>query len=386
MPVPPAPSPRVSPRCSQSQIRAPRWCTNGEERCRHGQNRRHIEPKGPPSSHSQPRSSISSPPSDTRRPQGSPRPPWPRSVRSTSARSSPLPRSAQALPRPDAGRLPVVVPGAAGPYRPFDRLVPWVKGADVIAFWLRSIAGWLVQTTSGADVSHYTCRVTWSVEDQEFVATCLELPSISWLAPSQLAPSQLEALSGLENVIAEAVEDMQARGEPVHVPLSERSYSGWFNLRVGESLHRRLAIEAAKENLSINSGAKRASRRVTPGGAPVSPGRSASSPGATTDDPDGMRRSHPGPRWPHEQRVEGQGRGGCGPRRVPWGSPERLRAHPGHRLRGPGDPRPARAPGREPVSGLRCRDHVDLDGGSAALHRRLRRRGPAVREAASPSG
>ncbi|MEO7270107.1 MAG: toxin-antitoxin system HicB family antitoxin, partial [Knoellia sp.] len=30
------------------------------------------------------------------------------------------------------------------------------------------------------------------------------------------------------------------------------TYSGKFNLRVGESLHRRLALEAAEEKLSIN--------------------------------------------------------------------------------------------------------------------------------------
>ncbi len=43
------------------------------------------------------------------------------------------------------------------------------------------------------DISHYTCRVTWSVEDQEFVATCLEFPSLSWLAATQV-----DALTGLE--------------------------------------------------------------------------------------------------------------------------------------------------------------------------------------------
>ncbi len=104
-----------------------------------------------------------------------------------------------------------------------------------------------MKTPSVADISHFTYRVTWSAEDREFVAACLEFPSLSWLAPSQF-----EALSGLENLIAEAMEDMQAQGEPVPDPLSERSYSGKFNLRVGESLHRRLAIEAAEENLSIN--------------------------------------------------------------------------------------------------------------------------------------
>ena len=98
-----------------------------------------------------------------------------------------------------------------------------------------------------ADISHYTYRVTWSVEDQEFVATCLEFPSLSWLADTQI-----EALSGLEQVIAETLDDMRAQDEAIPEPLSERTYSGKFNLRVGESLHRRLAIEAAEQQLSIN--------------------------------------------------------------------------------------------------------------------------------------
>lgn len=97
------------------------------------------------------------------------------------------------------------------------------------------------------DISHYTYRVTWSVEDQEFVATCLEFPSLSWLAATQV-----DALTGLEALIAEVTEDLAARGESVPEPLAERTYSGTFNLRVGEALHRRLATEAAEEKLSIN--------------------------------------------------------------------------------------------------------------------------------------
>ena len=104
-----------------------------------------------------------------------------------------------------------------------------------------------MQTVARPDVSHYTYRVTWSAEDGEFVATCVEFPSLSWLASSQL-----EALTGLEDLIAETVADMADQGEDVPQPFSERSYSGKFNLRVGESLHRRLAMEAAAEQVSIN--------------------------------------------------------------------------------------------------------------------------------------
>lgn len=97
------------------------------------------------------------------------------------------------------------------------------------------------------DASRYAYRVTWSVEDGEFVATCAEFPALSWLAGSQVT-----ALEGLVALVADTVADLVAGGEAVPEPLSERSYSGRFNLRVGETLHRRLAIEAAEEHLSLN--------------------------------------------------------------------------------------------------------------------------------------
>ncbi|MFC5042345.1 toxin-antitoxin system HicB family antitoxin [Ornithinimicrobium kibberense] len=45
---------------------------------------------------------------------------------------------------------------------------------------------------------------------------------------------------------------MHRNDEPIPDPLSSRSYSGKFNLRVGERLHRQLAIKAAEEHLSLN--------------------------------------------------------------------------------------------------------------------------------------
>lgn len=97
------------------------------------------------------------------------------------------------------------------------------------------------------DVARYTYRVAWSGEDGEFVATCLEFPSLSWLAATQV-----EALQDLEEVVRDVVADMEAQGEQVPVPLSERQYSGKFNVRVGEHLHRDLAIHAAEDGMSLN--------------------------------------------------------------------------------------------------------------------------------------
>ncbi|QQS01647.1 MAG: toxin-antitoxin system HicB family antitoxin [Austwickia sp.] len=97
------------------------------------------------------------------------------------------------------------------------------------------------------DIAHYGYRVTWSAEDQEFVGTCLELPSLSWLAGSQE-----EALAGIRNLVREVINDLSAGGEPTPEPLATRTYSGKFNVRVGEHLHRTLTMRAAEENLSLN--------------------------------------------------------------------------------------------------------------------------------------
>lgn len=102
-------------------------------------------------------------------------------------------------------------------------------------------------TAAMVDIEHYSYRVTWSAEDGEFVATTLEFPSLSWLAASQE-----EALSGLREVVREVVDGLVVDGEPVPEPFAIRRYSGKFNVRVGEYLHRQLAMNAAEEHLSLN--------------------------------------------------------------------------------------------------------------------------------------
>jgi predicted HicB family RNase H-like nuclease len=104
-----------------------------------------------------------------------------------------------------------------------------------------------MRIVSRPDISHYAYRVTWSAEDNEFVATCTEFPSLSWLAPSKF-----EALEGLEHLLHEVIVDMEEQGEEVPQPFSERRYSGKFNVRVGEGLHRALAMHAAEDGMSLN--------------------------------------------------------------------------------------------------------------------------------------
>jgi predicted RNase H-like HicB family nuclease len=83
------------------------------------------------------------------------------------------------------------------------------------------------------DVSHYTYRLSWSAEDGEFVVTCLEFPALSWLAASQV-----DALRGLEELLRDTVADIETHGEPIPAPLSEREFSGKFNVRVSTAIWR----------------------------------------------------------------------------------------------------------------------------------------------------
>lgn len=97
------------------------------------------------------------------------------------------------------------------------------------------------------DVAHYTYRVTWSAEDGEYVATCLEFPSLSWLAKARS-----KAIDGLERLLADIIKDMTQNGETIPEPFAERKFSGTFNVRIGEHLHRDLAMHAAEEHMSLN--------------------------------------------------------------------------------------------------------------------------------------
>lgn len=97
------------------------------------------------------------------------------------------------------------------------------------------------------DYTHYAYRVLWSPEDDEFVGLCAEFPSLSWLAPTQD-----EALQGIRTLVLEVIKDMAVSGEVVPCPLSEKSYSGNFMVRVGSELHARLAREAAEMKVSLN--------------------------------------------------------------------------------------------------------------------------------------
>jgi predicted HicB family RNase H-like nuclease len=102
---------------------------------------------------------------------------------------------------------------------------------------------------------HYTYRVRWSAEDDAFVGSVAELPSLSWIATDKT-----EAFERIQQLATDVVTDMLADSETPPAAIADRDYSGRFVVRIPPEEHRRLALEAAEQNLSLN---RLASARLT---------------------------------------------------------------------------------------------------------------------------
>ena len=93
----------------------------------------------------------------------------------------------------------------------------------------------------------YSYRVMWSEEDGEFIGLCAEFPSLSWLAETKEV-----AIRGTTDLVSNVVSDMESSNETIPVPLSAKHYSGNLSIRIPPEVHRKLAIQAAESNISVN--------------------------------------------------------------------------------------------------------------------------------------
>ncbi|MGV8858150.1 type II toxin-antitoxin system HicB family antitoxin [Rhodoglobus sp.] len=94
---------------------------------------------------------------------------------------------------------------------------------------------------------HYTYRVRWSPEDEAFVGTVAEMPSLSWV--DDLSEG---AFAGIRDLAQSVIDDMLETGEIPPPAIADRTYSGKFMVRVTPESHRQLVIEAAEQNVSLN--------------------------------------------------------------------------------------------------------------------------------------
>ena len=93
----------------------------------------------------------------------------------------------------------------------------------------------------------YLKIVEWSEEDGCYVG---RLPGLAFggVHGDDEVEVYRELCAALDEIIAMHDKD----GQPLPPPTAGRSYSGKFNLRVGEELHEQLAIESMKVSESLN--------------------------------------------------------------------------------------------------------------------------------------
>lgn len=98
------------------------------------------------------------------------------------------------------------------------------------------------------EVKEYTYRVFWYEPDQEYVGAVAEFPSLS-----HLDASPEKALEGIMEEVAFVLHDLAENNEHIPEPLMTRRYSGRIALRMTPEQHRRVAMEAAEQGVSINT-------------------------------------------------------------------------------------------------------------------------------------
>jgi len=96
-------------------------------------------------------------------------------------------------------------------------------------------------------VEHYFYSVGWSEEDAAFVARAAEFPSLA-----AHGDTLEDALREIKNVVGYVLRDLEKTGEFVPEPFGKRSFSGRLVLRMPEYLHRKLALDAMQQGVSLN--------------------------------------------------------------------------------------------------------------------------------------
>ena len=90
-------------------------------------------------------------------------------------------------------------------------------------------------------MTEYTYRAMWSPAAGSYVGTCLEFPGLR-----QHRETAGEAIAAIEKIVREDVAAAAAEGWIAPESLTDREYSGRFEL------HALLAVEATEQRMSLN--------------------------------------------------------------------------------------------------------------------------------------
>ena len=93
----------------------------------------------------------------------------------------------------------------------------------------------------------YPRFIEWSKEDKCFVGSAPPL-----IGQCCHADTEAEVATLLHDIVLDLVEDVIAGKMPVPKELSEKTYSGKFLTRIRPELHKKLALQAASRDVSLN--------------------------------------------------------------------------------------------------------------------------------------
>ena len=94
----------------------------------------------------------------------------------------------------------------------------------------------------------YSMHVFWSDEDQAYIAVSPEFDGLS-----AFGTTAERAAAELNDAIDAAIDVLREDGESLPAALAVSAHSGQFRLRLPRSLHARLAAEAEREGVSLNT-------------------------------------------------------------------------------------------------------------------------------------
>jgi predicted HicB family RNase H-like nuclease len=93
----------------------------------------------------------------------------------------------------------------------------------------------------------YAYKVFYSQDDEAFIATCAEFPSLSGIGNTREM-----ALNEITNVVISTLEWMGEDKEEFPTPIALDKYTGKILLRISPEKHRELALEAHFNHISMN--------------------------------------------------------------------------------------------------------------------------------------
>lgn len=93
----------------------------------------------------------------------------------------------------------------------------------------------------------YSYNIEFDNDDDIYIARCAELSTLA-----AHGKTQEEALKEIKVAVLGALEWMKEEGEEIPEPFSLHKFSGEFRVRMPPEKHRKIAIEASLQGVSMN--------------------------------------------------------------------------------------------------------------------------------------